>query len=204
MRHGLLKLVLLFGIGMAANVQAQDQTRQSLLPSVKLQVNKDFLNPDLSSTLSSESDSQTSRATNGTAEARLRRYDAIFYYPLHRKGVTFDLGLNIRLQEIDKASQPHAYKEDWLNIDPEATRTRIHAAAIFDLPFDGLKAGVSGSYEPSIENFDYDYQAKLSYKWKNGFGLEGGWLHQQKPLEQQNLNDSLDEQTLFLDLNYRF
>lgn len=205
MKRGLLQIgLVLTGIGMAAHATAQDRTRESLLPAFKLQKNENFLNPKLSSTLQTESPSSGLEASK-TTEPRLRYYDAIFYYPLHRRGVSFDLGVNLRLQEdINQLNLPNAQEQDWLNIDPSETRTRLHAAAVFDLPFSGLKAGVSGSYEPTNENLDYDYQAKLSYKWKNGFGLQGGWQHQQKPLEQPNLNDTLDMQTLFLDLNYRF
>ena len=203
MRQGLLQIgLILAGMGMLGNVYAQDHNRDPHLPAFKLQKNENFLNPQLSSTL--EAETSVSNVATGP-EARLRSYDAIFYYPLHRRGVSFDLGVNIRLQEdLNKSGLQGGVQQDWLSIDPAETQTRVHAAAVFDLPFSGLQAGVSGSYDPSIESIDYDYQAKLTYKWKNGFGLQGGWQHQQKPLEQQNLNETLDVQTLFLDLNYRF
>ena len=205
MRQGMLKTVFVLAtIGMVANVSAQDNDKKSLIPSFKLQRNENLLNPNLSSALGGDAEVRYSTNAN-SPESSQRSYDAIFYYPLHRRGVTIDLGVNIRLQEdASKTGISQTRERDWLNIDPSETRTRIHAAAVFDLPFNGLKAGVSGSYEPSIENLEYDYEAKLSYKWKNGFGLQGGWQHQQLPLEQQNLNDALDVQTLFLDLNYRF
>ena len=204
MRQGVLQIgLLILGIGVTASSQAQDNARESLFPAFKIQQNDFLLNPDLASHLSGEEDGpyKSRSGVNGSP----RSYDAIFYYPLHRRGVTIDLGVNIRFQEELGNSDPaNSQQRDWLDINTTETQTRLHAGAVFDLPFDGLKAGVSGSYQPSIENLDYDYQAKLSYKWKNGFGLEGGWQHQLKSLDQQSLNEQLDVQSLFLDLNYRF
>lgn len=205
MRQGRLQTgLLVFGIGLAANAVAQDNTRDSLLPAFKLQKNANLLDPHLSSTL--DGDVSARSKTQAGPEAKLRSYDAIFYYPLHTRGVSIDLGVNLRLQEDPStlANQPSSFVRDWLNIDPDETRTLVHAAAVFDLPFSGFKAGVSGTYSPHLGISEYDYRAKLSYKWKNGLGLEGGWQHQQKALEQQNLYDTLDVQTLFLDMNYRF
>ncbi len=207
MRQGLLQIgLLLAGIGMAANVVAMDQdhTRDTLVPAFKLQKNENLLDPQLSSSL--DSDTLKRSTSQKGPEARLRSYDAIFYFPLHRRGVSVDLGVNLRLQEDDSLLNTAGgyHERDWLNIDPNETKTLVHANAVFDLPFSGLKAGVSGTYNPTLNYMEYDYQAKLSYKWKSGLGLEGGWQHQQKSLDQQNFNDTLDIQTLFLDMNYRF
>ena len=204
MKQGMLILMLLVtGSGLAGHALAQDQDPSSGMPAFKFQKNDNFLNPNLSSTLKSDS---SGSARNGTGtDSNLRSYDAIFYYPIQHRGVSLDVGLNLRLQEDSSdASLPYAYDRDWLSIDPTDAKPRVHASAIFDLPFSGLKAGVSGSYGAGFDKQDYDYQAKLSYKWRNGFGLEGGWQHQQMSVEQQNLNETLDVQTLFLDLNYRF
>jgi len=206
MRQGLLQVwFLLIGIGLTANVVAQDHSSESLPLSFKFQTNESLLNPQLSSTLVSPSDTKTTSRSIQT-DAKFRSYDAIFYYPLHRQGVSIDLGVNLRLQEEQptQTDQVYAYEHDWLSIDPSETRTLLHAAAVFDLPFSGFKAGVSGTYNTDRANSEYDYRAKLSYKWKSGLGLEGGWQHQQISDEQQNFNDTLDVQTLFLDMKYRF
>ena len=208
MRQGLFQLGCFFlAIGLSVNAVAQDHDNESLLPGFKFQKNESLLTPRMSSTLDSSTDSKpVYRLTS--PETKSSSYDAILYYPLHRQGVSFDLGLNLRLQEDQSTTtaQPSPTSRDWLSIDPTETRTLLHAAAVFDLPFNGLKAGVSGTYNPDLTNTEYDYQAKLSYKWKSGFGLEGGWQHQQKSNDPLglNLNDGFDAQTLFLDMNYRF
>lgn len=203
MRQGLFKVwYLVIGIGLCANAAAEDYINQGLMPAFKFQKNANLLNPHLSSSL----DNNALANVADQAETRSHSYEAIFYFPLHRRGVSIDLGVNFRLQEDPtyRVDQPNAYDQDWLNIDPSETRAMVHAAAVFDLPFKGFKAGVTGAYNPDPANGEYDYRAKLSYQWKSGLGLEGGWLHQQKPLEQQNFNDILDVQSLFLDMNYRF
>lgn len=206
MRQGLLQVwFLLIGIGLVTPVAAQDDASEGRMPAFKFQLNDSLLNPQLSSTLHSPNEVKaTHRST--PAEAKFRSYDAIFYYPLHRQGVSIDLGLNLRLQEEQSAQTVplHAYDRDWLSIDPYETKTMVHAAAVFDLPFKGFKAGLSGTYNPDLALSEYDYRAKLSYQWKNGLGLEGGWQHQQKSEQALNFNDTLDVQTLFLDMKYRF
>lgn len=206
MRYGLLQAgTLLLGMGLCVNAAAGDYTRDSLMPLFKLQKNETLLNPHLSSSLNTDTD-VTATSSLSQPEAVLRSYDAIFYYPLHRRGVSIDLGLNLRLQEELplQTDQAQAYHRDWLNIDPSETRTMVHAAAVFDLPFKGFQAGLSGAYNTDPDRQEYDYRAKLSYQWKNGLGLEGGWQHQQKSFDQQNFNDKFDVQTLFLDMKYRF
>lgn len=203
MRQGLLQVgYILIGTWLSANIVAQEHTADSLVPALKFQKNDYLLNPGLSS----RQDHRMSSSATGFAgrpDTKLQNYDTILYYPLHRKGVSIDLGVNLRLQE-DQPAQVNAHAQDWLSIDPYDTRPLVHAAAVFDLPFSGFKAGLSGTYNPDLNNTEYDYRAKLSYKWKSGLGLEGGWQHQQKTYEQQNFNETFDVQTLFLDMNYRF
>lgn len=208
MRQGLFQLGCFFlVIGLTVNAKAQDHETEILAPAFKFQKNETLLNPRLSSTLDGTTDNKPVYRLS-QPEAKSNSYDAIFYYPMHRQGVSFDLGLNLRLQaeQAATAESPRSADRDWLNIDPTETRTLIHAAAVFDLPFNGFKAGVSGTYNPDLTSTEYDYRAKLSYKWKSGLGLEGGWQHQQKSNDPLglNLNDGFDAQTLFLDMNYRF
>ncbi len=204
MRQGRLQVwSFLFGIGLTVHVMAQDHHNESL--TFKFQTNESLLSPRLSSTQPDRLDHKTQYRLLPT-DTKKRHYDAILYYPLHRQGVSIDVGLNLRLQEEQSAQGDlsQGFDQDWLNIDTSETQALIHAAAIFDLPFSGFKAGLSGTYDANLNNFEYDYRAKLSYKWKSGFGMEGGWQHQQKSEEPQNFNDRLDVQTLFLDMKYRF
>lgn len=206
MRQGLLQVFcLLVGSGLAVNAVAQDHTNDNLGLAFKFQQSEFLLQPQLSSTLDNPVSTKTTYRLI-QPDTQLRTYDAIFYYPLHRRGVSIDLGVNLRLQQEPSAQtdQNYTYDQDWLNIDPSETRTLIHAAAVFDLPFSGFKAGLSGTYSADLADPEYDYRAKLSYKWRNGFGMEGGWQHQQKSYDQLNATDTFDVQTLFLDMNYRF
>ena len=145
-------------------------------------------------------------------------YDALFYYPVHqRSGLNIDLGINLRFQEQN--TDPYrALGSDrhWLhNLSNETSeyhssdfqlpsKTLVHAAALFELPFEGLSAGVSGSHDGRLENAEFNYSARLNYQWKNGLGLQGGWQHQQYPLDQTNLDETIEDQRLFLDLKYKF
>lgn len=206
MRQGLLQVVfLLVGVGLTANAVAQDHTNENLGLAFKFQPNEFLLQPQLSSTLDNSNNSETSYRLI-QPDSQIRTYDAILYYPLNHRGVSIDLGVNLRLQEDHSAQTDQVYRNDrdWLNINPAETQTLIHAAAVFDLPYSGFKAGLSGTYKADLAESGYDYRAKLSYKWKNGFGMEGGWQHQQKTYDQLNAADTLDVQTLFLDMNFRF
>lgn len=207
MQRGLLQLgCFLLGIGVSAAAMAFDHRNENLAPGFKFQKNESLLQPRLSSTLGESHMDNDATSRSRRPDTRVDSYDAIFYYPLHRRGVSLDLGLNLRLQQdqFEQTEPAYSGQHDWLNIDPSETRPLIHAAAVFDLPFKGFKAGISGTYNPDLTDSEYDYRAKLSYKWRNGLGLEGGWQHQQNTYEQRQLNDRLDVQTLFLDMNYRF
>lgn len=206
MRQGLVQIgCFLVSAGLSVSVMAKDATHENLAPGFKFQKNESLLRPRLSSTLDNPNDSNSTRRLL-SPEAKKDSYDAIFYYPLHRRGVSIDVGVNLRIQEeqASQSDQRYSYQQDWLSIDPSETETLFHAAAVFDLPFNGFQAGISGTYNADLTNSEYDYQAKLSYKWKSGLGLEGGWQHQQKSYDQQNLDETLDVQTLFIDMNYRF
>lgn len=207
MRKGLAHIGYIFlALGLSVSASAEERADEVPAFGFKFQKNDPILTPKLSSTLEL-SDSNPLEKSNSLNSRTKNSYDAIFYYPMHRQqGVSFDLGVNLRVQEEQHTDAELSYggDRDWLNIDPSETRTMIHAAAVFELPFDGLKAGVSGTYDPGLHNSEYDYRAKLSYQWRSGIGLEGGWQHQQKSLEQQSLDENTDVQTLFLDMNYRF
>ena len=145
-------------------------------------------------------------------------YDALFYYPVHqRSGLNIDLGINLRFQEPntdpyralgsdrhwlhDQITETSEYRSTEFQLP---SKTLVHAAALFELPFEGLSAGVSGSHDGRLENAEFNYGARLNYQWKNGLGLQGGWQHQQYPLDQINLDETIEDQRLFLDLKYKF
>lgn len=138
---------------------------------------------------------------NSSANGQLNQYDATIAYPFSRdKAVNFDLGINIRFIEADVKSQAIEQQTRHLN----ATLPMFHATALFNLPYDGLSASLGGSHIQYDQYRAYDYKAKLSYSWQNGFGLEGGWQHQQLNIDSGDIQTDYELKGPFLDLKYRF
>lgn len=89
-----------------------------------------------------------------------------------------DLGVTLRhLSGIKNSS------ENFGNHYFQQVLPLVHASALFSLPLKGLSAGIEGSHFDSDDKQIYDYRAKVSYEWREGFGLQGGWQHQQFNLE---------------------
>lgn len=110
------------------------------------------------------------------------QFDATWTYPWETKNFNIDLGVTLRhLSGISYASEnvSSQYFQEVLPL--------FHASALFSLPLKGLSAGIEGSHLNTDSNQIFDYRAKVSYEWRKGFGLQGGWQHQ-----QFNLNNSLD------------
>ncbi len=157
-------------------------------------VSEDLLQPHFDSM--STGNSLSSEVTG------LRQYDAALSYPLVKKGMNFDLGLNIRFIDgqavsyIAGSQQRHNFRE---------AVPMFYAAALFDLPFKGLSAGFVGRHSDSLINPSFDYKARLSYEWAGGLGLEGGWQHQQYANDELNqLQSAPVSKGLFLDLRLKF
>lgn len=103
-------------------------------------------------------------------------------YPSESKKINLDLGVTLRhLSGFNNSSENtgSSYFQEVLPL--------VHASALFSLPLNGLSAGIEGSHLDSKDNQIFDYRAKVSYEWRKGFGLQGGWQHQ-----QFNLNKSFD------------
>jgi len=136
-----------------------------------------------------------------TAQGQITQYDAVFAYPFGKPGntVNFDLGVNIRFinagfrnQDVDQTRR--------LNM----TLPMFHATAFFNIPNSGLSASLGGRYIDYDQYRASDYKAKLSYSWQNGFGLEGGWQHQQFSIDGSDYHTEFEVKGPFLDLKYRF
>ncbi len=135
----------------------------------------------------------------------LQQYDAQLYYPISNlHGMSLDLGVNIkylngvsRNLQKDGLISTHNFNE---------AIPMIHATALFELPFEGLSAGLEGSHLDYARTRAFDYKAKLKYNWSRGFGLEGGWQHQQYSLEQGQQESGLEYESkgVFLDLFMNF
>ena len=102
------------------------------------------------------------------------QYDATWTYPLETKNVNIDLGVTLRHISGFKNSSQNIGNHYFQQVLPLA-----HASALFSLPLKGLSAGIEGSHFDSDDKQIFDYRAKVSYEWREGFGLQGGWQHQQ-------------------------
>jgi outer membrane protein len=131
----------------------------------------------------------------------INQFDATISYPVSRYNlVNFDLGINLRYVDAELKGQ---------NLDQAATHINttlpmLYANALFNLPFKGMSASVGGSHLQYDEYFAFDYKAKLSYTWENGFGLEGGWQHQRFNIDSADVQADFESKGPFLDLKYRF
>lgn len=105
------------------------------------------------------------------------QYDATWTYPWESKNINIDLGLTLRHLSGFKNSTNHYFQE---------VLPLLHASALFSLPLKGLYAGIEGSHHDSSDTQIFDYRAKVSYEWREGFGLQGGWQHQQFNLDNAN------------------
>ena len=216
-QYQIIILTSAFSISMVAEAGSRDYSVTAQTPAIKFQISKrDDTSPQpvydifpLSADL---------YRTDKEKHQSLNYYDALFYYPVHqRTGMNIDVGVNLRFQHQNTnpyqaldSDQQWLHDQNSQNIEyssatlPLPNKTMMHANALFDLPFAGLSAGVSGSHDGRLDNAEFNYSARLNYQWKNGLGLQGGWQHQQYPLDQFNLRETVEDQRLFLDLKYKF
>lgn len=116
-----------------------------------------------------------------TEALEFSQFDATWAYPWETKNVNIDLGVTLRHLSGFNNSKEDVGTEHFQEVLP-----LVHASALFSLPLKGLYAGIEGSHLDSNDNQIYDYRAKVSYEWRKGFGLHGGWQHQ-----QFNLNNTV-------------
>ena len=134
-------------------------------------------------------------------KTQIDQFDARILYPLTGKGMEVGLGLNIRyINGISNMSVNGAQQKTRL----DSTIPALHARALFDLPFQGLSAGLEGSHTGFSDQL-LDYRAQLRYEWANGLGLQGGWQHQQMSLDlTEDADTTFASEGPYLDLNWRF
>jgi outer membrane protein len=198
-------MTVLLGISSAALAQGGVQSHADLLtPQFRFQhqslsvgqppVNEDnWRHQPLRRTLS---------ASDGAASGQsglLEQYDATVFYPVTEDVVNLDLGLNIKYLDGSLSGVGDSGYTGYQSALP-----MFYASAFFNIS-QGFKAGLTGSHTAYERNRSYDYQASISYTWDNGFGLQGGWQHQQLNLETDNDRGSnFESKGPFLDLHYRF
>jgi hypothetical protein len=130
----------------------------------------------------------------------LEQYDATFSYPFSpRELINFDLGINIRFIDADLIkSQTDAASHNLSTALP-----MFYANAMIGRN-EGLSASLGASHIEYDQYYALDYKAKLSYQWQNGFGMEGGWQHQELSIDGNQFQADIEKKGRFLDLNYRF
>lgn len=134
------------------------------------------------------------------SEVAFAQYDATWTYPWETQNMNIDLGVTLRhLSGFNNSSGNlgNRYFQEVLPL--------IHASALFALPLNGLSAGIEGSHLDSNNQQVFDYRAKVSYEWRKGFGLQGGWQHQQFNLDNASSAGTGFTQTgPFIDLYLSF
>lgn len=113
--------------------------------------------------------------------------DATWTYPWETKSMNIDLGVTLRHLSGYKNSTEAVGNNHFQQVLP-----LLHASALFNFPLKGLSAGIEGSHLDMSDRQVLDYRAKVSYEWRKGFGLQGGWQHQ-----QFNLDSPTDTSTGF-------
>ena len=144
--------------------------------------------------------SQVPSSIINTDTVEFAQYDATWTYPWETKNVNIDMGMTLR--------HLSGFKNSNENIDAhyfEQVLPLLHASALFSLPLKGLSAGIEGSHLDSDNNQILDYRAKVSYEWRKGFGLQGGWQHQQFNLDNAtNTGTDYERAGPFLDFYLNF
>ena len=153
----------------------------------------------LSNVQSADSVFQLAPAKNNN-ELEFEQYDATLTYPWESKNFNIDLGLTLRHLSGFKNSAINSSNSYFQEVLP-----LIHASALFALPLDGLTAGIEGSHLDYSDSQVFDYRAKVSYEWRDGFGLQGGWQHQQFSLDSAAKNGADYQRTgPFIDFYLNF
>ena len=147
-------------------------------------------------------DSQSIFLDKGNAlSGRLEQYDATITYPFSpRELINFDLGINIRFINADLASGEAGQASHSLS----TTLPMFYANAMFGFADKGLSASVGASHFEYEQYYALDYQAKVSYRWQSGLGMEGGWKHQELNIDSSDFRTAIENNGLFLDFKYRF
>lgn len=124
---------------------------------------------------------------NSNKTVEFSQIDATWTYPWETKSMNIDLGVTLRHLSGYKTSTETTGNNHFQQVLP-----LLHASALFNFPLKGLSAGIEGSHLDMSDRQVLDYRAKVSYEWRKGFGLQGGWQHQ-----QFNLDSPTDTSTGF-------
>lgn len=152
----------------------------------------------LSNIQNSDQSFQLVPSSNSTT-LEFAQFDATWTYPLETKNMNIDLGVTLRhlsgfTNSIENAGNGHF----------QEVLPLLHASALYALPLRGLSAGIEGSHLDSNTRQVFDYRAKVSYEWRKGFGLQGGWQHQQFKLDSADTGADYELNGPFVDFYLNF
>ncbi|MDH5600756.1 MAG: hypothetical protein OEY78_05565 [Gammaproteobacteria bacterium] len=136
----------------------------------------------------------------GKKSVEFSQLDATWTYPWETKIMNFDLGLTLRHLSGYKSSTETTGNNHFQEVLP-----LFHASALFNLPLKGLSAGIEGSHLDLSNRKVFDYRAKVSYEWRKGFGLQGGWQHQKFNLDHSSdISTGFEKTGPFIDFYLNF
>ena len=182
----------------AGSVSAQES--EPLL-NFKFNHHSNFKNNQFVSLIDTDEKASTTASgiLNSDGSLQFSQYDATWTYPWETKNFNIDLGVTLRHLSGSKAMA------NGLNeVRFQETLPLLHGSALFNLPLKGLTAGIEGSHLGSSNNQIFDYRAKVAYEWRKGFGMQGGWQHQQFNLEKNSINTDYELNGPFIDLYLHF
>ena len=135
---------------------------------------------------------------------QFKQYDATLTYPLSAAGksssMDIDVGVTLRHLTGYRNSEVNAGNSFF-----QETLPLFHASAFYNFSFKGLSAGVESTHLAYKQKQFLDYKAQVSYEWRKGFGLQGGWQHQQFRLDNSDQDQTgFTQQGPFLDFYLNF
>jgi hypothetical protein len=152
----------------------------------------------LSNYKSAELFEQTQQDYKITQNVQSSLNDMTLTYPWKSRNFNVDLGITVRRFSTLKTGNAATGVEN-------STLSLFHASALYNTSLKGLSAGVEGNHLDLNNRPIFDYRAKLSYEWRNGFGMQGGWQHQQLDVDNTaDLNSDSVRKGPFFDLYLNF
>lgn len=131
---------------------------------------------------------------------KFEQIDATWTYPWQTKNMNIDLGVTLRHLSGVNNSTNNSGNGHFQEVLP-----LLHASALYAFDVEGLSAGIEGSHLGSNNRQVFDYRAKVSYEWRKGFGLQGGWQHQQFNLDNaSNASTGYEQTGPFIDFYLNF
>lgn len=108
---------------------------------------------------------------------KFSQYDVTWIYPWENNNINLDLGVTFR-------HLSGATNDALNNVHFQQTLPLLHASALYNFSPKGLSAAIEGNHLTLKDSQIFDYRAQVSYEWREGFGMQGGWKHQQFNLDK--------------------